>query len=894
MNIKRIGLIGGSGVIGGSSGTGSSTTVVDNLESISKSAALSANMGRELNETKAPKVGYAPNLKVSYAEELVGRGESTPEVIGVIRPTSGEETSIKDGNATIERIKGKSVVWNQIIGSIKTKISCTVQTSNDGIITITPTLEKEISQVNWNVFWGNLSDVYIKGHVYCVILELKKVVEGGISYGLINYGGYMESNASSVVNVATSRVSYNLFWKHALEANNSNYHAFAIYYTPTSIEDTIEVSNLVLHDLTLMFGAGNEPTTIEEFEARKPLGVTNEYNEGTIVSFQGGDVKSVGFNALDCEREVIKDTRREPTTTRVWEYDKAYYPIANNGYVIPTYSVENIIITPNLIQAKCSNAWYGIALPLQLVAGVEYKYQVSSSVGQPSIMYLDKDGKFDSCIHITNGTQFTAKANKQAVYVLQPMADGQTISATNPCFHLVHSGYRNGDYEPYVDDVHPLPNIKSIKDSNGDALFPYGLLSAGSVHDEITATKAIKRIGVVDMGTLNWTYRDTLTNKPFQTTSLKGLIAESSQINCICAKYTSALVDSGAKASSNKYLYRMCVAEGANNSIILIKDDSYTSITDFEQAMQGVFLYYELAKPIEVDLPELLNMTYEAWDFGTEELIASQPTTPLNVDIAYLFNAVDRIRENSTNIEKIKNVTDNIANDVTIKNDVHIGSDVNIDQYFGIKLGTNFVIQPNLIDIKGYRDMRITPEEIQLGDDIYGIKISDTYGIQLGYNNVIIGTGVYIKSGFDSRNLTLGSGTGSGLWKEVSKGVSTTNDAVILDPQEYGIQLRISGTPSIDIGTNVTLVSESGIGLTINSLYGINLNHMNSGENYLKIATNVYIERFVVIGTKLSAIPDELTYIQKGLQFSLTDSDTLRIRNANNGKYVDIKLTETS
>ena len=60
---------------------------------------------------KAPKSGYAPKLKVNFAKELVGRGEATEEVIGGIRPTGVR--SIGDGNATIERIKGESVVWKQ-------------------------------------------------------------------------------------------------------------------------------------------------------------------------------------------------------------------------------------------------------------------------------------------------------------------------------------------------------------------------------------------------------------------------------------------------------------------------------------------------------------------------------------------------------------------------------------------------------------------------------------------------------------------------------------------------------------------------------------------------------------------------------------------------------------
>jgi hypothetical protein len=82
--------------------------------------------------------------------------------------------------------------------------------------------------------------------------------------------------------------------------------------------------------------------------------------------------------------------------------------------------------------------------------------------------------------------------------------------------------------------------------------------------------------------------------------------------------------------------------------MLRIRDLSYTDLTAFKESLQGELLYYELAEPIEVDLEEPLNLTYEAWDFGTEELHTGAKTTPLNADISYQFNAVDRIRENTT------------------------------------------------------------------------------------------------------------------------------------------------------------------------------------------------------------------------------------------------------
>ena len=50
-------------------------------------------------------------------------------------------------------------------------------------------------------------------------------------------------------------------------------------------------------DLTKMFGAGNEPTTVEEFYQRLPKGVDlNAYNEGEIVDGNYGAIKTTGVN----------------------------------------------------------------------------------------------------------------------------------------------------------------------------------------------------------------------------------------------------------------------------------------------------------------------------------------------------------------------------------------------------------------------------------------------------------------------------------------------------------------------------------------------------------------------------------------------------------------------
>lgn len=481
-------------------------------------------------DSKAPLEGYAPNLKVRFSDGLVGRIETIPHEIGKIAPTAG--ISVDDNSATIERIKGESVVWNQLID--KPQVSGTILADRTYFIPISIVIKRGV--------------YYIKCHIEtnAIIDRGRFLISDGFTNTPTNYLTLTENILSGIIEFPVDGQA-----------------KLTIYYDSIS-ENRLFTASTVIHNLTQMFGAGNEPTTIEEFEARKPLGVTNDYNEGTIVSFQGGDIKSVGFNAFDGSKAKVVG-------------GQAYY------------------------------------------LGGTY-----TSIG----FTKEVDGEL---------TSITIPSDK----IYTPSEDGYIYAqGTNICIHLVHSGYRNGDYEPYVEDIRPLPNVKSIKDSNGDVLFPYGLLSAGSVCDEITTTKAIKRIGTARFEELNWKH----TQSTFYVLPT-GALNTYYETYAIIDKYPYVGTKSDWSISGDKICWWRGGAYG-----IAVKDSSYTDIASFIKGNEGVMLYYELAEPIEIDLEEPLNMTYDAWDFGTEELVVSEPSTSLKGEIIYHFNAVDRIRENSRNI----------------------------------------------------------------------------------------------------------------------------------------------------------------------------------------------------------------------------------------------------
>ena len=67
--------------------------------------------------------------------------------------------------------------------------------------------------------------------------------------------------------------------------SSGNARSYIYYYSPSGVECEFYCTDPIVIDLTQMFGAGNEPSTIEEFEAMFPNDYY-EYCEPTIISSQ--------------------------------------------------------------------------------------------------------------------------------------------------------------------------------------------------------------------------------------------------------------------------------------------------------------------------------------------------------------------------------------------------------------------------------------------------------------------------------------------------------------------------------------------------------------------------------------------------------------------------------
>ena len=501
--------------------------------------------------------GYYPDLYTGLADNLIDRkGNGTPQEISY-RTSCGDDSIADDGNGIIQSIFGNTVVWNQLANVLPNETRNGLAYSTDNVkISITGTVQGAPTYGQFNL--TQPSNFKRDGRKYLILLS--QTLDVGVS----GYG----------------HASRNAFFFSS--ADGGDWRGFIFMYVEEG--ETVSVSNLSLNvfDLTQMFGAGNEPSTLDDPRIKWIKDYANEYPEyniGELISYNGSGIKTVGFNQWDEEWELgyYNPPTGKPSSSTDSIRSKNYIPILpNTNYYFKTNGANLYVC----------------------------QYDANKEFMGDRIGIVDR-------IFTTNSEAHYLRFNMGTAY--------GTTYKNDICINLSWSGYRNGEYEPYWSRTLDLPI---------STYFPDGMKSAGSVRDELTKDKAIKRIGVVDLGTLPWGYNSTY--EYFRCEFNGALYPSNNSIiaNIICNKYVASASD-GIPSLSSGHI-------GLNASGILwVKDLDYTDATAFKAAMSGVMLYYELAEPIETTLTPPLDLTYKVADFGTEESITEGKSTPFIGIIKY-------------------------------------------------------------------------------------------------------------------------------------------------------------------------------------------------------------------------------------------------------------------
>ena len=283
------------------------------------------------------------------------------------------------------------------------------------------------------------------------------------------------------------------------------------------------------------------------------------------------------------------------------------------------------------------------------------------TVGSMGVWWYDSNKTMIKYEDITNRTR-VAPSNARYAKICSYGGDVNKIFNSGININLSHSGVRDGEYEPYKRNIRTLPEIYKY--------FPDGMNGNANVWDEINTEKAIKRWGVVDLGTLTWSVQQASANI-FWSNSVAGLkkAPYGSYPNAISIFDTGRFYD--LQVAKSKGITTEIISVHDSQARIMLYNPNYEATTEgasqLKASLQGVLLYYELTEPEYTDITEPMQLDYEVEDFGTEKALSLASSAPFRADIVYQFNAEGRIRDNSRNIERVENNMQRVENTVTTR-----------------------------------------------------------------------------------------------------------------------------------------------------------------------------------------------------------------------------------
>ena len=439
--------------------------------------------------------------------------------------------------------------------------------------------------------WASINPVLLDGELGIVSDDpnLYKVGDGTTAWNSLPFRGFDGTLVHEAGNSETTVMSQ----KAVTDALKTKANVYGKYPQLTAgfANNLVGRGEAVEAEFSFRASGGK---SIEDGVARvKELRGNTIVENGELLSCKADAIKTVGFNAWDEQ----------------WE--QGY--INDQGIDGPASSE---IRSRNYIRVLPSTAYY-------------FPYYLGDTYGQSGsnffrVLFYDKDKNVISATTTyTNWGEaswiMTTPANCAYIRFYTNIEGGKYNG--DICINISHTGYRNGEYQPYMQFVRRI-------DERIKAEFPDGIRAFDKVYNKNGRGYILKGTGEVDMGSLSW---------------------EKSPEGWYQTYYTNMLSSGGAitieHEPAKNYLLAGDMTIATSGQYIVVRDSRYATASDFKAAMSGVTLYYELAEPIIIEYNEPFNLDYEVWDFGTEEMLASEPSAPIRGLIAYGFNAVDEIRE---------------------------------------------------------------------------------------------------------------------------------------------------------------------------------------------------------------------------------------------------------
>lgn len=514
---------------------------------------------------------------------------------------------------TLNKIVGGSFAWNQLQENGNFESTSNIEAYNGTISASNGVLSYTVSTLSGSSNQIRMPSVScVDGHKYLFTFAIKP------AHSKTNQGvAFLLRTSGSGANIAFGR--FNLVggeWNRIdyianVNESGTTYGTLQILFNATSdngysVGDIDQVKDIMCIDLTRLFGSpiADYIYTLEQGTAGAGVAFFKNlfqkdyypFDAGSIVSVKTSASKMVGVNLLDGNNIYQGTLVANGSPVNV-----------NTGFirVLPnTRYYERKLFTTSGAYAYLYNA-----------DKTTYTREIKKYSGD----YLD----------------FTTDADTAYVRLMWYRSTGITPADVidADCCLNVYDASINGTYVPYVKSEYALSNteLRGIPKLDANNKLYYD-------GDEYTADSTVKRkYGIVDLGTLSWTKRNTSTGHwrfSTQDIPIKWNSASDAVGNMVCPRYQSV-------SASNTWNGITGISSHTTMTQLLVCDETYSDADTFKSAMSGVYLIYELATPT-TESATSYTQAQKCYPNGTEEFIDGR-----TVEVPVGHETVYKAKENT-------------------------------------------------------------------------------------------------------------------------------------------------------------------------------------------------------------------------------------------------------
>jgi hypothetical protein len=483
---------------------------------------------------------------------------------------------------SVKNIGGRSIVWNQLVKT-NTDFSNTITDTRTFFMLKLMTFDSNGTVKEQKILIWDSNEIKSVKNSF-----IFKITADGNTVSIRHNG---EKQDIRIYENATTQTI----------ANHTYYLSINIKSADPSTVGGLQCNNLMLIDLTQMFGSGNEPTSVEEFEKMFPADYY-PYNAGELMSMSVNNVVEQGKNLFDCygfSCIAILNVNGERKL--------------NNSYGTTISTIEptnKIVVTqsqaPESVIAHVNNGWFCVG-----IKGMEqskrytfsFDFTTTKMLIQNPVLQILVNGRFPggainiSELNVKKRVSFTLEYTKvdDRQYIELRLSG---MSGIFENFQL-DEGSTATAYTPYYTPIsYTIP--QAIQNLDG-----YGW-SAGTARNYVDYEnkRYVQCVQSVNLGTLTWA-RDSSANRWYNGNLPRFL----SDKNAMCSQLS--YIDNADNLQNGQWGH-----SGSGYFEVYVADA--TTSADVAKKMSGVILYYKLATPIITDISTLIdddflrNLTVEA------------------------------------------------------------------------------------------------------------------------------------------------------------------------------------------------------------------------------------------------------------------------------------------